>query len=137
MKKCVANIFATLAIVLLVMPLSQCRRGAGGAIIGGFAGGMMGSVVGNAISKDSGNSRAIEEAHQARQEAREVRKDQDRDRLDRIEQQRRDEEMRRLQDRLKDTERSNSPVTFLLISLVVIFGLALAVLGFLLVRRKQ
>lgn len=121
--------------LVLVGPLLQGGRG-GDAAIGGFAGGMFGSVIGNAISKDnSGTSRAQEDAARAREEARQLRREQERDRYERIENKRREDDLRRLQDKIQEGDRTN-PMILMLIALVVIFGLGLAILGFMLMRRK-
>lgn len=134
MNKLIAGIISLAMGIALTMPLVECRRG-GGAVIGGFAGGMMGSMVGSAIARDSGSSRAAEEAREARQETRDLRRDQERERIARIEQQRRDDELRRLQDKLKEAAGTNV-LTYFLVGLVLIFAVALVGLGFLLVKRK-
>ncbi len=121
--------------LVLVAPMLQGGRG-GDAVVGSFAGGMLGSVVGNALSKDnSGPSQAQQDAARAREETRDLRREQERDRYERIENKRREDELRRLQDRIQEGDRTN-PMILMLIALVVIFGLGLAILGFMLMRKK-
>lgn len=121
--------------LVLVAPFLQGGRG-GDAAIGGFAGGIFGSMVGTAIAKDSGSaSQAQQDAARAREESRNLRREQERDRYERIEDKRRESELRRLQDKIQEGDRTN-PMVLMLIMLVVIFGLGLAILGYMLMRKK-
>ena len=111
-----------LVLMGLVAPFAVCGRG-GDAAIGGFAGGMMGSVIGGAMTRDRGSSRDREDAREARDEARDMRRERDR---------RRYNESQRAQDRRSHT----SPMVLFLIGLIIVLGVALVVLGFLLMKKR-
>ena len=109
----------------LIAPFAICGRG-GDAAIGGFAGSMVGSVIGGAMTRDRGSSRDREDAREARDEARDMRRERDR---------RRYNESQRAQDRRGHSSRT-SPMVLFLIGLIIVLGVALVVLGFLLMKKR-
>ena len=139
---------------LSVFSVLESRNG-GDAALGGFAGSMVGSVVGTAITQGGRDSRAQRDAR-ARQEAREaqketelLRREHQRERMDRLEQEAlkqsiadKNNEIRLLAERLKAIEGvknnsgQNNLLVGFLIGLSLILFLFIIMLGIFLLRKK-
>lgn len=123
--------FVAVLVSFLACPSVHARGG--DAVAGALGGLAVGTMIGSATAKDSRrSSRAEQEAIRAQEKAEQVRIDQERERVVRLE---KELERRDLDRKLAETKSGDSTTTILLI-LVGILTAVLAGLGFMLLRKK-
>jgi Flp pilus assembly protein TadB len=132
----------------LVNSSAQAGRGSGGAIAAGVAAGLFTGVATSAIANGGSKSRAEEKAQRAQDQTEQLRREQDRDKLDQIrrdvdkkELERKDEQIRQLNEHLKSVERQQSAsqsngMLYLLFGFIFLLSLAVGIMAFFLMRKR-
>ncbi len=138
-------------IMLLVASLLPCvQADTGGAVAAGVAAGLFTGIATTAIANSGSRSsdRAEAQALKAREENEQMRREQDRERVDtlrrdqeRREIERKDEQIRQLNDHLSHIERqsgsgTSSIVFYLLFGFILMLTMAVGTLALMLLRKK-
>ncbi len=138
-------------IMLLVASLLPCvQADTGGAVAAGVAAGLFTGIATTAIANSGSRSsdRAEAQALKAREENEQMRREQDRERVDtlrrdqeRREIERKDEQIRQLNDHLRHIERqsgsgTSSMVLYLLFGFILMLTMAVGTLALMLFRKK-
>lgn len=140
-----------LTFLTMILFVSTVRADTGGAVAAGLAAGLFAGVATSAIanSGSSRSDRAKAHAVRAREETELLRREQDRERVEQLrreqerrELERKDEQIRQMNDHLRHIERQNgngtSPmVLYLLFGFILMLTTAVGVLALMLFRNRR